>query len=252
LNSRQRSRCEADVLVRTYPVRLVSGTRLRFFYEEWGQLVYPAEGTLSVETPEGTWVVPPHRAVWVPPGIEHYVTVHGNATLRSLYFRKNAILRNRCVTLGLTALARELILHVAITGPLSRRVASHRRLAGVILDQIRELPVLPVHLPQPRVESTKQAALALADWTRSADEVARAAGVSLRTLERAFKAETGLTMGTWRQQARLLEALRLLAQGLSVGDAGFRVGYGSDSAFIYAFRRAFGIAPGAFYNQSKE
>lgn len=35
-----------------------------------------------------------------------------------------------------------------------------------------------------------------------------------------------------------------------VGATGFQVGYSSDSAFVYACRRAFGISPEAFYNQS--
>lgn len=252
MKSRQVSASEADILVRAYPARHVSGTCLTFRYEEWGQLVYPADGTISVETPEGTWVVPPHRAVWVPPGTEHRVLVHGNATLRSLYFRRNATLRNRCGTLGLTALARELILHVALVAPLSKNVAAHRRLASVLLDQLRELPVLPVYLPQPQAEPMRRAARLLCQWDVSSQDVAGALGVSLRTLERSFKQETGLTIGTWRQQARLLEAMRLLSQGTSVGDTGFQVGYGSDSAFVYAFRRAFGISPGAFYNQSKD
>lgn len=220
---------------------------MSFLYEDWGQLVYAAEGAISVSTPEGAWVVPPHRAVWVPPGIAHDVVVHGRTTLRSLYFRPDAGLGDKSRAMGLTPLARELILHIASAAPLSRHVPAHRRLVAVLMDQLRALPILPVLLPQPISETAKSAAAELYNWSLSTQDVASTVGLSLRTLERLFKHETGMPLGAWRQQARLLEAMRLLAQGESVGNAAFRVGYGGDSAFIYAFRRAFGSSPGAFY-----
>ena len=34
----------------------------------WSQLVYAVHGVLTVHTPDGSWVVPPHRAAWVPAG----------------------------------------------------------------------------------------------------------------------------------------------------------------------------------------
>ena len=36
-----------------------------------GQLIYPERGSVSVETDEALFVVPPHRAVWVPPAMPH-------------------------------------------------------------------------------------------------------------------------------------------------------------------------------------
>lgn len=252
LNSRHGARWDGEVLVRAWPARHHPRTRIDYLYADWAQLVYAAEGTISVETPSGTWVVPPHRAVWVPAGVEHSVESHGWATLRSLYYRKEIAPTNLGGTIGLTPLARELILHIAAIAPLWRGVSSQRRLAFVLLDHLRQLPVLPVYLPQPRTEPSITAARTLIEGTLSPEAVAKELGLSLRTMERVFKSETGLSVGTWRQQARLLEALRLLAQGIPVGEISFRVGYGSDSAFIFAFRQAFGVSPGRFYNQTAE
>jgi len=50
------------------------------------------------------------------------------------------------------------------------------------------------------------------------------AGASVRTLERLFKDETGLSFGAWRQRARLLQSLVLLADGANVTQAAFAVG----------------------------
>lgn len=238
---------EKDLIVRVWPTQHLSGTRISFRYDEWGQLVYAAEGSITVETPDGAWVVPPHRAVWVPPATPHEVVVHGRTTLRSLYLRENPKLSKRSCTLGLTPLARELILHIAAVAPLTKTKPEHRRLAAVLIDHLHELPVLPVYLPQPRTVVAQNAASLLTEWSISTVEVASHVGLSLRSLERLFKEETGLSLGAWRQQARLMESLRLLSQGESVGNVAFQVGYAGDSAFIYAFRRAFGIPPGAFY-----
>ena len=76
--------------------------------------------------------------------------------------------------------------------------------------------------------------------------VARHAGASVRTLERLFRAETGLSLGAWRQRARLVHAIVLLADGASVTQAGFAVGYAGTSAFVAAFRRAAGVTPGKY------
>ena len=75
--------------------------------------------------------------------------------------------------------------------------------------------------------------------------MARQSGLSARTLERLFRAETGMSFGLWRQKARLLESVRLLAQGGSVTDAALDSGYSSVSAYIAAFKQTFGCTPGA-------
>ena len=62
-------------------------------------------------------------------------------------------------------------------------------------------------------------------------------------LMRRFEQQTGQTIGRWRQQARLFEALDLLARGESVTSAALSVGYASVSAFIERFRGTFGITP---------
>ncbi|RCV90275.1 helix-turn-helix domain-containing protein [Billgrantia montanilacus] len=54
----------------------------------------------------------------------------------------------------------------------------------------------------------------------------------------------------WRQQARLLAALPMLAAGRSVTVVSQEVGYESPSAFIAAFRRSLGASPGRYFNTS--
>jgi AraC-like DNA-binding protein len=56
-----------------------------------------------------------------------------------------------------------------------------------------------------------------------------------------------MSLGRWRQQARLLHAMRLLARGEPVTSTALEVGYESTSAFIAAFSNALGTTPGRYY-----
>ena len=57
---------------------------------ERGQLVYAVSGVMTVTTPHGTWVVPPQRAVWVPPRTDHESRMSGHVQMRTLYLRRDA------------------------------------------------------------------------------------------------------------------------------------------------------------------
>ena len=77
-------------------------------------------------------------------------------------------------------------------------------------------------------------------------DLARDAGASLRTLQRLFQAETRLPLETWRGRARMQQAVVALANGASVTETALEAGYQSASAFIAAFKRAFGQTPARY------
>ena len=80
------------------------------------------------------------------------------------------------------------------------------------------------------------------------DDLARQCGVGARTLERLFRAETGMPFGLWRQKARLLESVRVLVESRSVTQAALESGYASVSAYIAAFKLTFGSTPRNVWN----
>ncbi len=75
----------------------------------------------------------------------------------------------------------------------------------------------------------------------------RVLSVDVKTLQRRFARETGMTFGQWRQQARLLRGLELLAGGEKVINVALALGYASPSAFATMFRRQFGQTPSEFF-----
>ena len=64
-----------------------------------------------------------------------------------------------------------------------------------------------------------------------------------RTIQRLFRDETGQRFTQWRRRLRLLNALQLLNDGVSVTVAGVEAGYASTSAFVAAFREEMGFTP---------
>lgn len=81
---------------------------------------------------------------------------------------------------------------------------------------------------------------------RDIDRMAREAGMSRRGFTRAFRHETGMSVTIWRQQVRLMQAIALLQDGMSVTRVAFNIGYESISYFTALFQRAFGMPPAHF------
>lgn len=217
----------------------------------WAQLVYARSGVMNVTAGQLVWFVPPTRAIWIPPRTLHRIETKGEVALRTLYIapgRAGEI--KRCVeAMEVSPLLAELILYVLSKQMLDPKKPEDDRLAAVLVDQIAAAPTIDLALPLPR----DARALRLAEMLRNdpadrrdLEALAAICGASLRTLQRTFSDETGLTIDAWRQKARLVHAATSLAGGASVTSAAMDCGYDSPSAFIAAFKRQFGVTPGRF------
>jgi AraC-like DNA-binding protein len=216
------------------------------------QLVYASQGVMTVTAAAGSWVVPPQHAVWMPAGAEHSVQVDRALAMRSLFIRPDAVagLPAVCRVVAVSALLRALILRAMTLPPRYDEAGPDGRIMQVILDELRALPSAPLHLPRPRdarLLRVTDALLAEPADARPLEAWARHTGASPRTLARLFLAETGLGFRAWRTRARLLHALVALADDEPVTSVAFEAGYDSPSAFIAAFKRAFGTTPARYF-----
>ncbi len=217
-----------------------------------GQLVYAEHGVMMVAGDGGQWIVPPTRAIWMPPGVSHMIRCIGVVHMRSIYIRPDAAahLPANAQAVGVSALLAELI-RAAVKIALPYDADSRDgRLMRLLLDELHALPVLPLHLPQPADPRLRRICARLAerpDDTSTLADWAVDLGVDAKTIQRRFARETGMTFGQWRQQARLLHALERLAIGDKVVDVALALGYDSPSAFATMFKRQFGETPSAFF-----
>ena len=67
--------------------------------------------------------------------------------------------------------------------------------------------------------------------------------ISLRTLERHFQKNYGVTVSQWMRELRLGKAYQTLIQGKSVKEAAFDHGYKQVSHFSREFKNHFGVSP---------
>ena len=222
-------------------------------HHQRAQLVHAASGVMRVYTPGRSWIVPPGRALWVPPMRDHKVVPLGAIAMRTLFIAPEAarsLPPQECV-MAVSPLLAALIERTAAMDADALPSPAEARILRVVLDEIRALPALPLFVPIPaaaerEVALTCSALLRDPGSRRSLEEWAARAGLSGRTLERRFRAATGLSFGRWRQQARLLEAVARLAGGTPVTRVALDLGYDSPSAFSAMFRRVLGAAPSRF------
>jgi len=215
----------------------------------WDQLVYAGEGFLTVHVPGASWVVPVDRGVWVPAGTPHTLEMRVRTRLDSVYFAPGvADLPSHPHVVHASGLVRELIAHITARGALDVANPADAHLALVLVDQLRSLDAAPLELRDPVDARARDAAALLRDDpVLSLDDVAGKVGASRRTIERAMRADTGMSFGQWRQRAQMLRALELLAGGASVTHVAATVGYATPSAFISSFRRVLGTTPAKFF-----
>src|SRR4051812_41149228 len=139
-----------------YPVRGLAVTYpdrhwLNTHTHPWGQLVYAASGVMQVSIPDAAWLVPPSRAIWLPPNTPHGIEMRGAVAMRTLYFtpadpdpRLNA-----CRALEVQPLLRELILHIVRLGMLDMAGANQRHMGGLLLALLAAGETAPLALPLP-------------------------------------------------------------------------------------------------------
>ena len=235
--------------VRSLAVTYRDGHTLGFHAHPWAQLVYARSGLMLVNAGGYVCFVPPTKAVWVPAQTKHQIAFRGEVALRTLYIapQRAAAVAAQVNTLEISPLLRELIVHVLSLGMLDPNVAQHRHLMHVLVDLVASAPSLDLVLPRPKDARAARLAAHLCEAPadrRPAEALAAEFGASLRTMQRYFASQTGLSLDAWRQKARLVHGFTTLTSGASVAQAAGAAGYVSTSAFIAAFKRQFDLTPG--------
>lgn len=212
------------------------------------QLVYASSGVMSVVTQQGSYVIPPQRAVWIPAGETHEAHCRTAVSLRTLYIKPDVRpdFPQSCRVISVPNLLRELILE-AVDLPILYDVSGRDgKIMDLILTEIIALPEARLHVPMPESKRLRHICTEiLDDPSRNdvIDDLAAKTGCSRRTFTRLFRKETGMTFSNWRQHVRLVEATARLAGGQPVTQVAFDVGYNSQSAFTAMFHRVFGTTP---------
>ena len=247
---------------------LSTDTRVVPHRHPWGQLALSRTGVVRLTVESGSFIVPPSRALWIPPEVEHALTVLEDAALSTVYFlqprarfgpqlpkAQDAAWR-QCRVLEVSNLLRSLVLELDVQPdgagpPLSASQMQREKLiSALVQDELRRArPVrLGVDLPSDkRLLSLCKAVLDDPTRHTTLDGWARDAGASTRTLARLFRSELGTSFVQWRQQVLLARALGLAAHKRPMASIAAELGYASASAFSAMVKRSVGAPPSRFF-----
>jgi AraC-like DNA-binding protein/mannose-6-phosphate isomerase-like protein (cupin superfamily) len=219
------------------------------------QLLYAVTGVMRVRTRQGVWIVPPDRAVYVPGGTIHSVTIRSDLEMRTLYIDPRGCpgLPVTPAVIEVSDLLRALVLAMIDEPLLYEEDGRGGAIAQVILSEITRATIdrakpMSLVLPMPRDARLQRVCRAILDEPASRltlEGWAEAGGASVRTLARLFQREVGLSFAMWRQRVRFHNALEAIVRGESISRVAASNGYSSTSAFTAAFRRVMGQPPTA-------
>ena len=262
---------DAQRPVRAKLLHLSTDTRVVPHHHACAQLALSATGVVRMTMADGSFIVPPSRALWIPPGVEHAVTVVEDAELLTLYLHQPRgrygpqVARaldapwRQCRVLEVSGLLRALALELDArpdarpdargAGLNADELQREKRLSALLFDELRRARPVPLGIALPRDKRLRALCEAvldnptrhstLADWARDA-------GASPRTVARLFRSELGTSFVQWRQQVLLARAVTLAARKLPMANIAAELGYASASAFSAMVRRSVGAPPSRF------
>lgn len=247
--------------------RLRADTRVVPHAHPWAQVALSATGVVRLTAANGTYIVPPSRAVWIPPGVAHAVSVIEDADLLTLYLHQPRArcgpqvapaqepAWRQCRVLEVSGLLRALALELdsrpdgAAVPAGMEELRRERRLRALILDELRRARPVPLGIALPADKRLRNLCEAVLDApTRHArlEGWARDSGASPRTVARLFRSELGTSFVQWRHQVLLARAVALAARRLPMSRIAAELGYASPSAFSAMVRRSVGAPPSRF------
>lgn len=212
------------------------------------QFLYGSSGVVVVSTPDGSWMMPPQRGLWIPAGTEHSVRMLGRVAMCSLYI-DDAVFPgqfSRCEVVGVSDLLRSLLMAAPSIATEYDRGGRDGALVTLLLHELRGLSPLPLSLPVPRHPRLAQKCRTFLEAPTPRDTIdawSDDLGMSRRTFTRLFKQETGCSFVEWRQKACLMSALPKLAEGHSVTTIALTLGYENPASFTSMFKRLLNAAP---------
>ncbi len=227
--------------------------QIQWHRHDWAQLVFSSEGAIHVQAGDNTYIVPPSRAVWVAPNVEHTTGAIEQAQLHTIYLAPSLLPERdwqSCRVIEVSPLLRELALQLDHEPDAAPEPQREKLLSELIVNELRRARELRigVALPQDtRLRRLCEAMLAQPGLHASLDDWAASSGASPRTVSRLFRQQLGVSFAQWRSQILLAHALSMAARKRPMKIIAAELGYASASAFTAMVTRTMGMPPSQFF-----
>ena len=234
-----------------------AGWELKFHSHQKAQLMLSVRGVGLCEAEGSVWLVPPQSAILIPAQVMHRVAVSGTIEGYAVFIEPTGIQvpTHNTTTITVTPLLRELIIRSAQFPAKYKLGGVESRVTALLLDEIAAAPTGGLHLPMPsdpRLRKIFEGMITTPADRGTISSWARRAGLGERTLARVVVAETGMSLGRWRQRLNIILATQWMAEGASVEETALDLGYKNVGSFITMFRKALGASPAHYMAKRSE
>lgn len=214
-----------------------------------GQLLFAPQGCMKFALEHAICMLPPTKAVWIPPEIQHRAVMTNVVAYRSLYFDCTASQCPRDIeVIDVNAVLKALIDKMALW-PWDKPEEEMKNTLALFWEEFHVAERHAYQLPLPsnrRFAQFRKDMMQASFLPPDLTVIAHSVGASTKTVTRLFKAETGMSYQDWKQQWRLLKSIEMLSRRMRVSDVSHHLGFSSDSAFIAFFKKQTGQPPLSF------
>ena len=216
-----------------------------------GQLLYAADGVVTLRTMDGVWVAPRERAIWTPADVLHAAKMVGPVSTRRLMFdpRICRVGDDRSRVLVVSDFMRALLLEACHVEPEYDINGRDGMVMSLLISEVETAPEVPLAVAFPNNAMLAEKCRAFLEAPNPHDTLdgwSADLGIARRSFTRFFRQETGMSFSEWRQQACILIALPRLAAGDPVTAVAADLGYESPASFSLMFKRVLGIPPSQY------
>ncbi|CAI9684745.1 helix-turn-helix transcriptional regulator [Elizabethkingia anophelis] len=224
-----------------------------------GQLVYVESGFQYLTVEGKIYLLPQNHAAWIPSGHIHKTNSHSEKIRLMIMFfdmEKDIPFYNEVSVFLVPPVLKEMIKYAE---KWSKKIQEDPHETLFLKAMSNELPQfvarsLQLHISPPEDKRLCKAIDYLHEHYMedlSMEDLSEIAALSLRTLERIFKKETGLTLSKYQQMLRIIKSLELLSdQQWTISEIAFKTGYKSLQAYTNSFFSVMQYRPSEFLKKT--
>nr|WP_315028325.1 AraC family transcriptional regulator [uncultured Chryseobacterium sp.] len=216
------------------------------------QLTFVEDGYQYFHIDQKIYLVPQYHVIWIPSGKAHKITSEAKTVNLMVFLFKSVFeddfYRNVQV-FAVPPVLKEMLLYASKWNKSLDENEEQDIFFKAILKSLpnfcKESSRLEIPIPtDPRLVPVCQDINSNFKYNIDTDSLAEKAQMSVRSLQRNFKNETGITLQKYHQLTRILKSIELIdTKQFTLSEVAYKVGYQSLSAFTSSYFNVMGTKP---------
>ncbi len=229
------------------------------------QIYYLEGGIAFFNTPTASYFVPAQHFLWIPAGMEHYITfrttvkmVHNIYIPSSLPINNDELWQKAGIYPVSNLLYEMIYFTLEWDGGINVKDENRYQFLLTLKNVVSKMATspLPIALPTSNNEDIRPILQFVQDHINqnlSLENVASEFGYSTRTLSRIFRKNLQTSFLQYVKLSRVIRAMELMLQtNFSISEVAFLCGYANLSSFSYAFQKMVNMSPASFKKKTQD